>query len=131
MTEWERAFSCRSETLSNMHDDEWYLSNIKQRPSRLNAKKIGSVVRQLMARSGYGQVQANEELQAQWELAAGEVLARNSRPGNIARGVLLVHVTDSSSLQELQLCKRQILEALQRNYPQANIKNLRGRISQF
>ena len=114
-----------------LDDDEWYLSNIKQRPSRLNPKKIGTVVRLLMARSGYGQVQANEELLMHWERAAGEVLARNTRPGNIKRGVLTIHVADSSSLQELAMCKREILLSLQQNFPQANIKEIRGRVTQF
>ena len=117
--------------MTEPNDDEWYLSNIKQRPSRLEVKKIGSVVRQLMSRSGYGQVQANEELQTQWERAAGEVLAGRTRPGNISKGVLTVHVADSSSLQELAMCKRQILLTLQQNYPQANIKDLRGRVSRL
>lgn len=112
-------------------DDANYLAGIKQRPTRLNAKRIGSVVRQLMARSGYGQVQAAEELQTQWEIAAGPMLARTTRAGNIARGVLTVHVSDSSSLQELAMCKRQILATLSKNYPEANIKDIRGRVSQF
>ena len=118
--------------MNSMEDEEQRnLTSFKQRPSRLNAKPIGAMVRKLMAQSGYGQVQAAEELSKQWEVAAGPTLARTTRPGNIARGVLLVHVADSSSLQELGLCKRQILQRLQKNYPQANIKNLRGRVTQF
>ncbi|MEZ6138059.1 MAG: DUF721 domain-containing protein [Pirellulaceae bacterium] len=109
-------------------EEAWNLSQIKQRSSRLNAKPIGSMIRTLMARNGYGQTGAAEELHQQWRTAAGEPLASCSRPGNIARGVLHVFVNDSSSLQELHLCKKRILTALTANMPQAKIRDIKGRV---
>lgn len=109
-------------------DEAWNLSQIRQRRSRLNAKPIGSMIRTLMARSGYGQTQAVEELLTQWRLAVGPSLAESTRPGNISRGVLQVLVADSSSLQELHLCRKQILAALKGAIPQAGITDLRGRV---
>jgi hypothetical protein len=35
---------------------------------------------------------------------------------------------DSSALQELHLCRRQLLADLQQALPQANIKDIRGRL---
>ena len=64
----------------------------------------------------------------QWAIAAGPALAAVSRPGNLSRGILQVFVRDSSSLQELHLMRRQILQAMQASMPQANIKDIRGRI---
>ena len=114
-------------------DDEeaWNLSQIRQRRSRLNARPIGSMIRTLMARSGYGQTQAVEELAEQWCAAAGPTLAATTRPGNISRGVLQVWVADSSSLQELHMCKKQVLAALKSSLPQAGIVDIRARVGSF
>ena len=115
-------------TPSEEQEDAWHLSQIRQRRSRLNAKPIGSVIRTLMARKGYGQTQAADELQARWQEAAGQVLGSHSRAGNVSRGVLQVFVADSSALQELHLCKKQVLAALQAAMPHANIRDFRARV---
>ncbi len=108
--------------------EAWDLSQIKQRHSRLNAKPIGSVIRNLMARRGYGQTQAIDELLHHWRQAVGPTLANSTRPGNVSRGVLQVWVADSPSLQELSMCKRQVLQALQTAMPQAGFVDLRPKI---
>ncbi len=115
-------------TSSPEDEEAWNLSQIRQQRSRLHAKPIGSMIRSLMARRGYGQTQAVDELQSRWREAAGEVLGSCSRAGNVSRGVLQVFVADSSALQELHLCKKQILAALQSSLPQANIRDFRARV---
>ncbi len=112
-------------------EEAWNLGQIRQYGSRLNAKPIASVIRTLMARSGYGQTQAVEQLTESWREAAGPVLSKSTRPGNISRGVLQVFVADSSSLQELHLCKKQLVADLKRLMPQAGITNIRGRVTSF
>ncbi|MCA9127952.1 MAG: DUF721 domain-containing protein [Planctomycetales bacterium] len=107
------------------------LAQIKQRGSRLNAKPIGSIVRQLMTRSGYGQTQASSDLNASWAAAVGNQLAEHSRPGNISRGVLTVHVSDSATLQELYFQKRHILAALRQSMPTLILKDLRTRVTKL
>lgn len=109
-------------------EEAWNLSQIRQQRSRLNAKPIGSMIRTLMARNGYGQTQAAEALEEQWRVAAGPTLAGASRPGTISRGVLQVLVSNSSALQELHMCKKQILQSLTAAMPQAGIRDLRGRV---
>jgi predicted nucleic acid-binding Zn ribbon protein len=108
--------------------EAWNLSQIRQRPSNLNAKPIGSLVRTLMARRGYGQTQASEELERQWKLAAGQTLGAYSRPAAISKGVLNIVVDSSSALQELHFSKKQILKQLNAAMPQANIRDIRGKI---
>jgi len=112
-------------------EEAWNLGQIRQYGSRLNAKPIGSVIRQLMARSGYGQTQAAEALLESWRQAAGPALAKSTRPGNISRGVLQIFVADSSSLQELHLCKKQLVAAMNSAMPQAGITDIRARVAGF
>ncbi|MCA9133767.1 MAG: DUF721 domain-containing protein, partial [Planctomycetales bacterium] len=81
--------------------EAWDLAQIRQRRSHLHAKPIGSVVRRLMASTGYGETQAVEQLRQQWNAAVGEQLAGMTRPGNVARGVLYVYVSNSAVMQEL------------------------------
>lgn len=107
--------------------EQFELQQIKQRSSPYQAKPIAKAIRQVMARSGLGQTQAAQELLTAWNTVADK-LANVSRPGNITRGVLQVFVQDSSSLQELHLQRRQLLADLQRQLPQLNIKDLKGRI---
>ncbi|HBE68219.1 MAG TPA: DUF721 domain-containing protein, partial [Planctomycetaceae bacterium] len=86
-------------------------------------------VRQLMMRSGYGQTEAAENLQQVWASAVGPQLAERSRPGNISRGILTVHVADSPTMQEISFSKRAILKKLVAAIPEANLKDIRTRIT--
>jgi hypothetical protein len=107
--------------------EKYDLSQIKQRPSRYQAKPIASAIRQVMVRRGLGQTQAAQELQDAWNSIAGR-LASVSRPGNIARGILQVFVQDSSALQELHLQRRTLLEQLRQAMPQLQIKDIKGKV---
>jgi predicted nucleic acid-binding Zn ribbon protein len=93
--------------------EEWDLAQIRQRPSRFRAKPIGSMIRRLMSSSGYGETQAAEQLREQWSEAVGSTLANLSRPGNVSRSVLHVHVANSAVMQEIHFRKKQILVKLQ------------------
>jgi predicted nucleic acid-binding Zn ribbon protein len=91
-------------------------------------KKIGDVLAQLITLRGYGRFQANAELAAAWEAAAGESLARCSRAGLVRRGRLEVIVSNSTTMQELSFQKQQILAELIRHLPDARIRDLRFRV---
>lgn len=115
--------------LTPEQQEQYDLQQIKQRPSRYQAKPIGNIIRQSMARNGLSQTQAAQQLLEAWQQIAGQALASTSRPGNISRGVLQIHVRDSSVLQELHLSRKQLLQALQKAMPQLNLKDIRGRVS--
>jgi hypothetical protein len=108
--------------------EAWDLAQIKQRPARFQATPIGKAIRQLMIRTGLNQTQAQLQTEKAWEEAAGPILAKVSRPGNLIRGVLQVFVRDSSTLQELHLNRQQILRTMQQALPEAKIKEIRARV---
>jgi predicted nucleic acid-binding Zn ribbon protein len=91
-------------------------------------KKIGDVVAQVINTRGYGRIQAIEKLDAAWQAAAGEALARFSRPGQLKRGVFEITVGNSTIVQELTFQKQQILTALRRELPDTKIRDLRFRV---
>ena len=115
----------------NEEDEQYQLAQIKQYPSRLEPKPIGSMVRRLMSRKGYGQLQASADLENAWLEAAAGPLASCSRVGNISRGVLQVVVSNSTALQELHLSKKSIVAKLQQLLPLANIRDLKGRVGKI
>jgi predicted nucleic acid-binding Zn ribbon protein len=91
-------------------------------------KKIADVLAQLITARGYGRIQADGEIHAAWQAAAGVPLACFTRPGRVRRGQLEVTVTNSTIVQELTFEKQRILAALQAEVPQARIRDLRFRI---
>jgi predicted nucleic acid-binding Zn ribbon protein len=108
--------------------EAWNLAQIKQRRSNLHAKPIGSVMRKLMSQRGYAAIQATSELHEKWSEIVGDVLARLTCPGNIARGVLQISVSDNGAMQELYFRKKQILTALKAQLPEAKVEDLRFRV---
>ena len=98
--------------------------NSGKRPVR----KIGSLIGQLMARRGYAQGFANDELQRMVEAAAGPAMAGSIRVGNLRSGVLQIYALDSVTLQELNFSKRQILRRIQAELPAGKVTDLRFRI---
>jgi predicted nucleic acid-binding Zn ribbon protein len=91
-------------------------------------KRIADVVAQVVTARGYGRVQSIEHLAAAWQAAAGDTLARFSRPGRVKRGVLEVTVTNSTIVQELTFQKQHILAQLRAELPDTKIRDLRFRI---
>ena len=102
----------------------------RQRRPRV-AKPIGDVVNHLLARRGYGQIQQGLEWDAAWRETAGELLARNSRPGRLNRGVLEIIVRNSSALQELTFRKSQLLKKLKAVTASDEVRDLRFRVGQL
>ena len=91
-------------------------------------KKIGDVLAQLITKRGYGRFQSIENLDAAWQAAAGEALARASRPGQLKRGVLEITVGNSTVVQELTFQKQPILATLRSQLPDTKIRDLRFRV---
>jgi predicted nucleic acid-binding Zn ribbon protein len=104
----------------------------RQRESRRHyarrPKRIGDVLAELITTRGYGRIEADRQLRAAWEAAAGEPLARSSRAGRLRRGKLEVTVANSTIMQELAFQKREILARLQEQLPDATIRDIRFRL---
>ena len=93
------------------------------------AKPIGEVLSRLMSRRGYAQVQQTTDLQAAVGQAVGKSLAKHCRPGKLSRGVLEIHVRNSSVLQELTFQKKQVLGKLAQT--EEKIRDLKFRVGQI
>ena len=91
-------------------------------------KKLGDVLAQLITARGYGRIQADAELAAAWQAAAGETIARYTCPGRVRRGVFEITVSNSIIIQELTFQKQQILAELQSQLPDTRIRDLRFRV---
>ncbi len=89
---------------------------------------IGNVLSELMARRGYARVQSAEAYAAAWREAAGPLVAKYTRPGQLRRGTLEVVVANSTLVQELGFQKTALLKALAKLLPDEGINNLRFRV---
>lgn len=91
-------------------------------------KKIADVLAQLITARGYGRIQSDADFTAAWQRAAGDSIARYTRPGRVRRGTLEVTAGNSTIIQELTFQKQQILTRLQTALPDAKIRDIRFRV---
>ena len=62
-------------------------------------QRAADLIAKLMARKGYGQSSAANELHNVWQSVTAEPWRKQTQPGNIRRGVLEVVVANSALLQ--------------------------------
>jgi predicted nucleic acid-binding Zn ribbon protein len=91
-------------------------------------RPIANILSDLIASSGYARIQASGSLGEAWREAAGELLARQSRPGQVRRGVLEISVGNSTLAQEMSFHKPALLAKLAALVPDENIRDLRFRV---
>jgi predicted nucleic acid-binding Zn ribbon protein len=114
----------------NLSEEERYLlSTIQQRPTRLQAQSIQSLVNRLVSERGYAAVQGGEAIREAWDSVVGKEIAGQTKPGNLRGGVLHIHVADSLTLQELHFRKKQILQKLQTGHQELRIAELKFKLS--
>ena len=113
-----------------MSDDERELAaDYRRRQVRLPpVKPMGQAISQLLARTGYAQVQSAALCESAWRTAVGEKLAPHTRPGNIRRGVLEVLVATSAVMQELAFVKAKVIKQLAQLAPDQKIRDVRFRV---
>jgi predicted nucleic acid-binding Zn ribbon protein len=110
--------------------DEQYLGEDYRRrrvPVR-PAKAIGSVMGQLLAKKGYGQVQAAKSCASAWQEALGSRFPQETRCGSVRGGILEVTVSNSLVLQELTFIKTQLVKQLTSLAPEHKITGLRFKV---
>jgi len=91
-------------------------------------ERIGDILAQLMARRGFAQVQTAAAWEMAWRQAAGEMIAKFTRVGQLKGGRLELIVANSTLVQELSFQKPNLLAAMMRALPDHPIKDLRFRI---
>ncbi|HID78103.1 MAG TPA: DUF721 domain-containing protein [Planctomycetaceae bacterium] len=91
-------------------------------------ERIDRILAELMARSGYGRVQAAATWEAAWREVVGRELAGQTRVGRLRRGRLDVIVVNSTLLQEMAFRKAELVKALQRRLPDEGLREIRFRV---
>lgn len=103
--------------------------DIRGRQRFLGAPKhVADLLSSLMSRRGYAQVKSASDCGSAWQKAAGPELAKDSRVGDVRRGILEVMVRNSVLLQELTFQKRQLIKQLGRLAPEHKIRDIRFRV---
>lgn len=93
-----------------------------------NPVPIGQVIHSLMGfyrKAPMGQLSILAEL---WETAVGSAIAKNTRPAAIKGGLLLIHVSSSVWMQQLQFMKDDMLLSIHRTLGSEWIRELKFKI---
>jgi len=91
-------------------------------------KHVADLLSSLMSRRGYAQQKSAADCTSAWQNAVGSELAKDSRAGDVRRGVLEVIVRNSVLMQELTFQKRQLIKRLGRLVPERKIRDIRFRV---
>ncbi len=98
-------------------------------PNRRGPRALSEVLGDLFAARGYGRYLAHQELQEAWDAAVGESARRQTRLGEVRRGVLNVDVAHPALLEELAAFRKpELLAALRTGAPGTTIHDIRFRI---
>ncbi len=90
---------------------------------------MSDVLGELFATRGYGRLRALKELEEAWSEAVGEPGSRQTRLGEVRRGVLNVTVAHPTLLEELAVFQKPaLLAALRQNAPGTVIHDIRFRV---
>jgi predicted nucleic acid-binding Zn ribbon protein len=92
-------------------------------------RPLSEVLAELFAARGLGRIQSAKRLEDAWNAAVGEPNCRQTKVGEVRRGVLNVTVAHSSLLEELAAFQKpRILEALRQNMPDVQVLDIRFRV---
>jgi predicted nucleic acid-binding Zn ribbon protein len=100
----------------------------------LNARRRGprplsEILGDLFTMRGYGRLLARQELEDAWNAAVGEPYCRQTRLGEVRRGVLNVTVAHSTLLEELVAFRKPaLLDAMRAGAPATTIHDIRFRV---
>jgi hypothetical protein len=98
-------------------------------PNRRGPKPLSDILGELFATRGFGRLRALKELEDAWNTAVGEPWCRQTRLGEVRRGVLNVTVAHPTLLEELvAFQKPTLLAALRQNAPGTLIHDIRFRV---
>src|SRR6516165_139461 len=98
-------------------------------PIRRGPRTLSEILGELFAVRGYGRLHARHELEAAWNTAVGEPYCRQTRLGEVRRGVLNVTVAHSTLLEELAAFRKPALvAALRPGAPATTIHDIQFRV---
>ena len=92
-------------------------------------RPLSEILGDLFTVRGYGRLLAQQELEDAWNAAVGEPCCRQTRLGEVRRGVLNVTVAHSTLLEELAAFRKPaLLEAVRAGAPATTIRDIRFRV---
>jgi predicted nucleic acid-binding Zn ribbon protein len=98
-------------------------------PKRRGPKPVADILGELFAARGFGRLQALGELEGAWNAAVGEPACRQTRLGEVRRGVLNVTVAHPALLEDLSAFRKsELLAALRRDAPGTVVHDIRFRV---
>lgn len=98
-------------------------------PKRRGPKPLSDVLGELFASRGFGRLRAQKELEDAWDAAVGEPGCRQTKLGEVRRGVLNVTVAHPALLEELAAFRKSsLLAALRQNAPGTVVHDIRFRV---
>jgi len=101
-------------------------------PSRRGPRPLSEILGELFTVRGYGRLRARQELEDAWNAAVGEPSCRQTRLGEVRRGVLNVTVAHSTLLEELAAFRKPaLLAALRTGAPATTIHDIRFRVGEI
>jgi predicted nucleic acid-binding Zn ribbon protein len=97
--------------------------------SRRGPRPLSEILGDLFTVRGYGRLLARQELEDAWNRAVGEPCCRETRLGEVRRGVLNVTVAHSTLLEELAAFRKPaLLAAVRAGTPATTIHDIRFRV---
>ena len=101
-------------------------------PNRRGPRPLSEILGELFTLRGYGRLRARQELEEAWNTAVGEPSCRQTRLGEVRRGVLNVTVAHSTLLEELMAFRKSaLLAALRSGAPATTIHDIRFRVGEI
>src|SRR5271170_7376015 len=98
-------------------------------PSRRGPRPLSEILGELFTVRGYGRLRARQELEDAWNAAVGEPSCRQTRLGEVRRGVLNVTVAHSTLLEELAAFRKPaLLAALRSGAPATTIHDIKFQV---
>lgn len=91
-------------------------------------KRLGEVLAELAASSGYGRVLATAEWEVAWRRVVGSEIAAQTAVKLPRAGRVEVVVTHPVLLQELSFRKEELIAALRRELPHQKVHDIRFRL---
>jgi len=100
-------------------------------PNRRGPRQLSEILGELFTVRGYGRLLARQELEEAWNMAVGEPYCRQTRLGDVRRGVLHVTVAHSTLLEELAAFRKPgLLAALRTHAPATPIHDIQFRVGE-
>jgi hypothetical protein len=91
-------------------------------------KDVSSLLSSFLDSSRFVQGRKFSGLHESWSTIAGERLAAHTRPTEMERGILVVEAEHPGWIQLLQMRQSELLQALNRNYPELEIRSIAFRV---